>query len=601
MSLLSDSKEKESTSNNHNSNYKKVSGDKAKVSFDDLRKNKLSKINLERSVIITSALPYANGEIHLGHIASTYLPADIFTRFLKLIGANAYHICATDDYGTPILIKAEKERKSPEEYVRDWNLKDKTDFGSIGIKFDYFSKTSSPENVKFVQQVFLKLKANGHIKEETVVQFYCPLDKKYLPDRYVIGTCPFCNASNQYSDLCESCGRVPEKILDPKCILCGTTPVKKESLHYFFKLSEFGEKLRDWLTNNKNLQSDIVNYVLNWINSGLQDWDITRDLSWGVPIPQTEGSNNYDDKVFYGWFDNHLCYISSLNKFSNTVLGIDGKDMWNNSEINHFIGKDIIYHHYLFLPAIRLGIDSEYKLPDRIVTRGHLLFQNRKLSKSKNWSISLSGFTRDFNPDYLRFYLGSIIPYSQSDINFDWDGFYEKINNELISNIGNFVNRTLSFTKKQFSCSVPSPNNLDKHDDEVLDDIKKIAYIVGELIYNNQIDKAMKRILQFSSILNQYFQSKEPWKSANTSKNTIWVSVNGVRTLAILLYPFIPKSAAVIWNQLGIKDDIDNQNWYNASKLLIEEGHKISNDILPVFTRIEKKDIEIIKNRNDYR
>ncbi len=600
MSVISDSNKLDSIQNFEKSLHKKRYGDNRRVPVDS-KTNALSKINFDKSIIVTSALPYANGEIHLGHIASTYLPADIYTRFLKLSGINAYHICATDDYGTPILIKSEKEGKSPEEYVKGWYIKDKMDFDSVDINFDYFSKTSSLENVEFVQQVFLKLKENGHIKEETVVQYYCSVDKKYLPDRYVIGTCPFCNASNQYSDLCESCGRVPEKILNPKCILCGTTPLKKESLHYFFRLSEFGEKLRNWLNSNENLQSDIVNYVLNWIDSGLQDWDITRDLSWGVPIPQRKGGDNYGGKVFYGWFDNHLCYISSLKEFSHNVLKRDGKNMWNSSKIIHFIGKDIIYHHYLFLPAIRMGIDCEYKLPDQIITRGHLLFQNKKLSKSRNWSISLSGFTRDFNPDYIRFYLASIIPFSQSDINFDWEGFYEKINNELISNIGNFINRALSFVKKQFSGTVPSPGNLDEIDNNAVEEIRKIAHVIGELLYNNQIDKAMKGILQFSCHLNQYFQNKQPWKYTATSKNTIWVSVNGVRTMAILLYPFIPKSAVAIWNQLGINDEITNQNWYNASELVIKEGHKIGNDINPIFEKIEKKDIEIIKNKNDNR
>ena len=307
----------------------------------------------------------------------------------------------------------------------------------------------------------MDLYKNNHIKEEIVVQFFCTFDNKYLPDRYVIGRCPFCNSDNQYSDLCESCGRVPEQILDPKCVLCGRPPVKRESLHYFFKLSDFEKALKIWLSNNKNLQEDVVKYVLNWITTGLQDWDITRDLSWGVPIPKIHGVPNYEDKVFYGWFDNHLCYISSFNTFAETVLKKDGRKLWNDSEIIHFIGKDIIYHHYLFLPAIRLGIKSEYKLPDRIVTRGHLLFQNRKLSKSKNWSITLGGFTKSFNPDYLRFYFSTIIPYSQSDINFDWDSFYEKINNELISNIGNFINRTLSFTKKQFDGKIPTRTTLD--------------------------------------------------------------------------------------------------------------------------------------------
>jgi methionyl-tRNA synthetase len=556
------------------------------------------RISIGKNVIITSALPYANGEIHLGHIASTYLPADIFTRFLKLTGTKAYHICATDDFGTPILIKAENEGKSPEEYVRAWNIKDKEDFKSVGIEFDYFSKTSSQENIAFVQQVFLKLYDKHYVKEETVVQYYCTVDKKYLPDRYVIGTCPFCNAQDQYSDLCESCGRVPEKILDPKCILCGATPVMRESLHYFFKLSEFGDRLENWLTGNKNLQTDIVKYVLNWINSGLQDWDITRDLSWGVPIPQTKSEGDFRNKVFYGWFDNHLCYISSFNEFSSLALKTDGKELWNNSEIIHFIGKDIIYHHYLFLPAIRMGIDSEYKLPDRIITRGHLLFQNRKLSKSKNWSISLKGFTRDFNSDYLRFYLASIIPFSQSDVNFDWDTFYEKINNELISNVGNFVNRTLTFTQKQFGGVVPFTDKFDLIDLKVLEEIRSVVFEVGNLIYHNQIDKALKKILQISTQFNQYFQSKEPWKSPSSANNTMWISVNCVRTMSILLYPFIPNSSIKIWNQLGMQEELADQNWYLASDPLIKGGHEISKDISPIFKRIEKEEIELIKAKH---
>ena len=443
-----------------------------------------------------------------------------------------------------------------------------------------------------MQDVFMTLYKNNHIKEETVVQFFCSFDNKYLPDRYVIGRCPFCNSENQYSDLCESCGRVPEQILDAKCVLCGRPPVKKESLHYFFKLSDFDESLKIWLSNNMNLQEDVVKYVINWITTGLQDWDITRDLTWGVPIPKIQGFQNYKDKVFYGWFDNHLCYISSFNTFAETVLKKDGKKLWNDSEIIHFIGKDIIYHHYLFLPAIRLGIKSDYKLPDRIVTRGHLLFQNRKLSKSKNWSITLGGFTKSFDPDYLRFYFSTIIPYSQSDINFDWDSFYEKINNDLISNIGNFINRTLSFTKKQFDGKVPERTSLDGLDKQALIEISLIAYSVGELIFGNEIDKAMKMILQFSTFFNQYFQSKEPWKSHQDANTTLWISTNAVRSIAILLFPFIPLSAQKIWKQLAIPEDLAVQDWYSASELRVPQSHNIGDDIIPIFKRIERVEIE---------
>jgi methionyl-tRNA synthetase len=549
-----------------------------------------------KSFIITSALPYANGEIHLGHIASTYLPADIFARFLKLNGNKVAHVCATDDFGTPILIRAEKSGKNPSEYVREWNIKDKNDFESVGITFDFFSKTSSEANIKFVQEVFIKLYKNNFIYEENVIQYFCTVDKKFLPDRYVVGTCPFCNAENQYSDLCESCGRVPEVIKDPKCLLCGNSPIKKDSTHYFFKLSEFGEKLNKWLTENPDLQTDVVNYVLSWVNSGLQDWDITRDLTWGVPIPKIGSNDEFKNKVFYGWFDNHLCYISAFKEYCEKSTKEDGKKLWNNSQVIHFIGKDIVYHHYLFLPAIRMGINYEYKLPDKIVTRGHLLFQNKKLSKSKNWSISLNGFTQTFNKDYLRFYLSSIIPYSQSDINFDWDTFYEKINNELIANIGNFVNRTLSFTLKQFSGIVPECATFDELDLKAIDLLKQTPSEIGHLIYNNHIDKAMKKILQFSSLFNQYFQNKEPWKFSTNSHNTIFISVNGVRALSILLYPFIPDSASKIWTQLGYSDKITEHKWNSAGELLIGGKHKINSNITPIFLKLERAEIDKMKN-----
>jgi methionyl-tRNA synthetase len=542
------------------------------------------------SAIITSALPYANGEIHLGHIASTYLPADIFTRFLRLKGLKAYHICATDDFGTPILIRAEKEKKSPKDYVEYWNRQDKEDFESLGISFDFFYKTSSNENVEFVQYVFKRLQENGHIYDQNVIQFYCTYDNKFLPDRYVLGKCPYCNAENQYSDLCEKCGRVPDQILDPKCAICGRPPVKKESKHYFFRLSSLEDKLKEWLLLNQHLQPDVKNYVINWINEGLQDWDITRDLSWGVPIPLSEAKG----KVFYGWFDNHLCYISSLSKFVKDRGG-NGKKFWNESEIYHFIGKDIIYHHYLFLPAIRLGINSEYKLPDYIPTRGHLMLQNQKISKSRKWYIGLKDFTSAFNPDYLRFYIASVVTYSQDDLNFDFDAFYERINNELIANIGNFINRALSFTQKSFRGIVPDPSNID---DLVEKEMAAAVDETGRLLSSNEIDKSLKRILKYSNYMNHYFQANSPWANKDTSNTTVYISVNAVRSLAILLEPFIPYSCEKIWTQLKVEGgSVHQQVWESAKDIrAIPAGHELGK-VEPIFRKIEAKEIEQWKNK----
>lgn len=538
------------------------------------------------SAIVTSALPYANGEIHLGHIASTYLPADIFTRFLRLKGRDAYHICASDDFGTPILIKAEKEGKTPQDYVAHWNARDAEDFASLGISFDLFYRTSSPENVRFVQHVFKKLRENGHIYEQDIVQFYCVFDDKFLPDRYVIGKCPFCGAENQYSDLCEKCGRVPDEILEPKCAICNRPPVKKQSTHYFFKLSSFADRLKGWLSSNSNLQADVRNYVTNWISEGLQDWDITRDLLWGVPIPLEAAKG----KVFYGWFDNHLCYISTASKLAEEMGG-DGRKFWNDSEIYHFIGKDIIYHHYLFLPAMRMGINEEYKLPDYIPTRGHLMLQNQKISKSRNWYIGLKDFVSVFNPDYLRFYIASIVTYSQDDLNFDYDGFAEKINNELIANIGNFVNRALSFTQKSFAGKVPEAGELSPDDKEIKEAVQSAVKETGELLSANGTDRALKRILALSNQLNQYFQKKKPWSEKETAGTTLHVAVNAARSLAIMLEPFIPFSCEKMWEQLGLEGSVHKQSWDSASEFAIPAGHALGR-VEPLFKKIEAKEIE---------
>ena len=542
-----------------------------------------------RKAVVTSALPYANGEIHLGHIASTYLPCDIFTRYSRLTGREIYHICATDDFGTPVLINAEREKKSPAEYVDYWNKRDYEDFEMLGISFDKFSQTSSAENREFVQYVFEKLYRNGHIYERNVIQFYCTFDEKFLPDRYVKGKCPYCGAEDQYSDLCEKCGRVPEEILNPRCGICGNAPIKRESSHYFFRLSSFSERLKTWLNNNKHLQTDVKNYVIHWITEGLLDWDITRDLSWGISIPLA----NAEAKVFYGWFDNHLCYISTLNTFLKT-LGMDGNSFWNSAEIYHFIGKDIVYHHYLLLPAVRMGINEEYKLPDYIPSRGHLLLHDQKISKSRNWYIGLRDFVKTFDPDYLRFYLSSITPYSQADINFDWDVFLSKINNELIANIGNFINRSLTFTQRTFSGRVPPPGQYDSHDESSLSQIAIIAEEVGSLLATLEIDKSVRRILQFATHFNQYFQIKQPWAQKENCRTTLFVAVNAVKSIAIIMTPFIPFSSQRIWHQLGMSDKIYQQSWNSASDISIQPGHLLGK-VEPLFVKIDKQTIELQK------
>ena len=541
--------------------------------------------------IITSALPYANGEIHLGHVASTYLPADVTTRFLKLKGVEAYYVCASDDFGTPILIQSEKEGKTPSEYVKYWNKRDYDDFTAFGIDFDFFYQTSSPENIKFVQEVFNKLNSAGHIYQKEIIQFYCGNDKKFLPDRYVKGICPYCKAEDQYSDLCESCGRVPEEIFEPKCSICGQTPTKEKTTHYFFRLTNFGEALTKWLDENENLQKDVKKYVQNWIKSGLVDWDITRDITWGVPIPLEQAKG----QVFYGWFDNHLAYISTAIKFLDNK-GLNGKDFWNSADIYHFIGKDIVYHHYLFLPAMRLGIGEEYKLPDYIPTRGHLTLQSKKISKSRNWYIGLKQFLEYYPADYLRYYLVAINPYSQDDLNFDWDDFTTRINSELIGNVGNFVNRALGFANKAFEGKIPEPEEYDDRDKDAEEKIKNFSTDVGSLLEQNHLDRALKKIMEFSTFFNQYFQHKEPWKKEKGTKTCVYLSANAARSISIALYPFLPVSAQKIWSQIGLSGDVEKNTWDSLSLLEIKQGHCLG-DVSPLFSKVEPSDIEKYKKQ----
>jgi methionyl-tRNA synthetase len=519
--------------------------------------------------IVTCALPYANGELHLGHIASTYLPADVFVRYLRLKGEKVIFVCGTDDFGTPILIKAEQEGKTPKEYVEYWNKRDEEDLKKCGIVFDLFYKTSAEDHIKFAKYFFEKLKEKGFIYKKTIEQDYCENCRKFLPDRYIKGTCPFCNAKDQYSDSCEKCGKaIPlGEIEDPRCAICNSKPIKKKTEHYFFKLSEFSEKLKDWLTSNKNLQEDVKKYVLKWIEDGLEDWDITRDIYWGVPIE--------DGKVLYGWFENHLCYITTVLKYCKSI-GLNGKDVWNSSIIYHFIGKDIIYHHYLFLPAMRIA-QGEYKLPEFIPVRGHLLYEGKKISKSRGWYISLKDFLEKYPADYLRYYLSSIIQYNQSDANFEFATFKEKINSELVSNIGNFIYRTLKMIWDKFEGKVPNAEFYEGIDYEFLKRIENISKEVEKEMENLEFDKAIKNILEFSNECNRYFQTKEPW--SKESKTCLFLSANAVASLCNLLYPFIPFSCEILAKQLNIK----KIEW-KAGAILSPE-HKI-NEPKPLFTKI---------------
>jgi methionyl-tRNA synthetase len=537
-------------------------------------------------VIITAALPYAYDDLHLGHVASTHLPPDILYRYLKLKGTSVVQVCASDDFGTPILIAAEKLGKDPAEYVAGWNTRFREDLESVGIVYDLFDRTSSQENVELVQSFFTKLNENGYIFVSEVDQFYCEHDQKFLPDRYVKGKCPYCGAEEQYSDACENCGRTiqPGEILNPHCAICGRPPVLKKSTHYFFKLSAFSKRLEEWLEQTPGLQGDVKNYVLNWIKDGLQDWDITRDIPWGVPIPLKEAQG----KVLYGWFDNHLCYISTALKAAGKS-GKAGREYWNGAKLYHFIGKDIVYHHYLFLPSMRMG-EGEYKLPDYIPTRGHLLLLGRKVSRSKHWMITVRDFVGRFPPDYLRFYLTRIVPQSQTDANFDLKEFADKINNELVASVGNFVYRALSFVQSKHGGVVPEPAGRGSAEEEVLGELRRAVAETGQLIEQGHYDRALRRVLDLAAKCNQYFQKKAPWEKNADEPTAVYYSCNLVAALATLLSPFLPFSAREIWEQLSFREPLEKGGWEAASELRVEPGRRIR-EPRPVYRKVEESDL----------
>ncbi len=532
-----------------------------------------------KKVLITAALPYANGPLHLGHIRSTYLPGDIYARYCRLAGHETLYICATDEHGTPILVGAEKEKKTPRDFVDFYHEKDKKEFAQLGFSFDVFHRTSSTENRELTQHIFLRLKENGHIYQKEVEQLYCGKCLRFLSDRLVVGKCPHCGAEGQYSDLCEACGRVLKtgEILEPKCLICKGKPVLRKSMHYFFKLSAFSDRLKDYISGNRNFQKEVSNYVLNWIESGLVDWDISRDMDWGVPIPHENG------KVFYVWFDAPIGYISSTAAASS-----DWEKFWKtDTPVVHFIGKDISYHHYLFWPAMLMGANDGFSLPSSIPVRGYLNLEHKKFSKSKGWFVSIEDFLSEFPADYLRYYETAITPYSVEDANFVWKEFGERINNELVSNLGNFVHRSLTLMEKLSNSEIPPPD-LQEGDKKLLARVTEAKEKTALLMEKFEFKDAQEEIMRTTSEFNKYLSDREPWKDKDVKRvaTTLYVCSRWVSALATLISPFLPFTSEKLCKMLPIKIS----SWSDADKELLRPGTRLG-EVEMLFRRIDDKQI----------
>ncbi len=550
-------------------------------------------MTLKDRVLVTAALPYANGPVHVGHAIGAYIPADIYVRYLRANGIDVLYICGTDEHGTPITVTADAEGVSPNDVVDKYHDIQLAAFESIGVEFDNFSGTSRKIHHELSQHFFTAINDKGHIFKKTVERPFCPSCDKFLPDRYVRGTCPSCGAEDQRGDQCEACGKQlePHELNDAYCAICGGTPKQKETTHWFFKLSEFAQPLKEWIEKDCSHWPDNArNFALGWIKEGLEDRAITRDLAWGIPVPLPEA----EGKVLYVWFDAPIGYISSTKEWAEkNGKGDAWKKYWTQpTKIIHFIGKDNIPFHTIIWPATLIA-EGSYTLPWRIASNEFLNLEGRKVSTSRGWVIWLHDITRKFNPDAVRYYLISIAP-ETSDSDFHLDEFQQKVNNELIANLGNFINRTLTFIQKKGSI-IPKPSGkLDEDDLKLIEEISGAPKLVGGEIERFKFKNALATLLTVAQKGNQYFQKKEPWK--NNPDTALYLCANLVRSLAILSHPFLPQSSEKIWKILKLDGSVSDFGWESAGELAVKSGHEIGR-VETLYDKIVDEDIAEFKGK----
>lgn len=524
--------------------------------------------NDNKKLLVTMALPYANGDIHLGHMVEA-IQTDIFVRAQKMTGRETRFVCADDTHGTPIQINAMRQGITPEELIaRAWDNHTR-DYSSFDIDFDIFSSTNTDENREWAEKIYLKMKENGLIVEKTIEQYYCEHDKRFLPDRFVKGICPKCGAADQYGDNCEVCGSTydAEELSSPACSLCGNTPVMRESNHFFADLSSKEQFLKEYINSGEVIQDDMKTFILNWVDD-LQLRCISRDEPYfGFKIPGTE------DKYFYVWLDAPVGYVSSTDIWCKNN-GRDVNEFWGKDtdcDVVHVIGKDIVYFHTVLWPVM-LEAAGLHK-PSRIMIHGFLTVEGEKMSKSRGTFILAKDYAEKVKHDdatqYLRLYYASKLTGGNSDLDFNIEEFINKVNSTLVNNIGNFQNRASTFLDRFFESTVPDCD----WDEEIAKEAEEAASAVKDLLIKGNYRAATDRIHALGSMANKYFQDTKPWElvklddksEANKAMNTC---VNLVRTLGTVLKPIVPQVAARIEKQLG-----ETLNWDSATFAL--RGKKI--------------------------
>ena len=539
--------------------------------------------------LITAALPYANGAVHIGHLAGVYIPADIYARYLRMRGRDVKFICGSDEHGVPITIKAKQQNSTPQEVVDKYHLIIHDSFERLGISFDIYSRTSSEIHHKTASEFFRKLYDDGKFIERESEQYFDEEANHFLADRYITGTCPKCGAENAYGDQCEKCGSTlsPNELINPKSALSGSTPVLRKTSHWYLPLDQYEPWLREWiLEQHKEWKTNVYGQCKSWLDSGLQPRAVSRDLDWGVPVP-VEGA---EGKVLYVWFDAPIGYIS------NTIeLMPDEWEKWWKSEdtrLLHFIGKDNIVFHCIVFPSMLKAYGDGYILPDNVPANEFLNLEGNKISTSRNWAVWLHEYLDEFpgKEDVLRYVLCANAPETK-DNDFTWKDFQTRNNSELVAILGNFVNRAVVLTHKYFNGEVPSHLKSDPIDVETLAQIPVIKSNIEESLENFKFREALKEAMNLARLGNKYLADTEPWKLAKTDMERVATILNTslqiCASLAIAFEPFLPHTTQKLSYMLNLK----SRNWEDlGSDSVLMPGHKI-NDARLLFEKIEDEAI----------
>ena len=538
--------------------------------------------------LVTSALPYTNGPVHIGHLAGVYVPSDIYVRYLRLRGRDVVWVCGSDEHGVPITIKARKEGVTPQDVVDKYNDIIKRSFEGLGISFDIYSRTTSPTHYQTASEFFRTLYDKGVFSEATSKQYYDEEAKQFLADRYIMGTCPHCQAEGAYGDQCEKCGSTlnPTDLINPKSMISGSAPVMKETTHWYLPLDKYEPTLKEWiLEGHKEWKSNVYGQCKSWIDLGLQPRAVSRDLNWGIPVP-VEGA---EGKVLYVWFDAPIGYISATKD-----LTPDWEKYWKSEDTKmvHFIGKDNIVFHCIVFPAMLMA-HGGYILPENVPANEFLNLEGDKISTSRNWAVWLNEYLEDMpgKQDVLRYVLCANAPETK-DNDFTWKDYQARNNNELVAVLGNFVNRALVLTQKYYGGVVPEAGELTDYDREILAELPRIKTALEENLENYRFREALKEAMNMARLGNKYLADTEPWKVVKTDpervKTILNVALQIVANTTIAIEPFMPFSAEKLLKMLGV----EKIEWDMMGRSdIIAAGHTISTPEL-LFEKIEDEVIE---------